>query len=133
MLQRARERFGDDSSIELVEHDLAQPLPGQAQVDAVVAARAVHHLEDERKRGLIGELHGLLASGGVFANLDLVSSPTPELHEQFRRAIGREQDDPSDRLADLCDQLGWLREAGFSVVDCRFKWMELALIVAEKR
>jgi tRNA (cmo5U34)-methyltransferase len=92
----------------------------------------VHHLEDERKRGLFGELHRLLASGGVFANLDLVSSPTVTLHERFRRAIGREQDDPSDRLAGLCDQLDWLREAGFSIVDCRFKWMELALIVAEK-
>lgn len=133
MLERARERLSEDPLIELVEHDFARPLLGQAQVDAVVSALAVHHLENERKRGLFGELHGLLASGGVFANLDLVSSPTPELHEQFRRAIGREQDDPSDRLADLCDQLGWLREAGFSVVDCRFKWMELALIVAKKQ
>lgn len=133
MLERARERFGEDPLIEFFEHDLTLPLPEQPQVDAVVSALAAHHLDDERKRGLFGELHGLLASGGVFVNLDLVSSPTTELHEQFRRAIGREQDDPSDRLADLCDQLGWLREAGFSVVDCRFKWMELALIVAEKR
>jgi tRNA (cmo5U34)-methyltransferase len=133
MLGRAGERFGEDPLIELFEHDLARPLPGQAQVDAVVSALAVHHLEHERKRALFGELHGLLALGGVFVNLDLVSSPSTELHEQFRRAIGREEDDPSDRLAGLCDQLGWLHEAGFSVVDCRFKWMELALIVAEKR
>jgi hypothetical protein len=56
----------------------------------------------------------------VFVNLDLVSSPTTELHEQFRGAIGREQDDPGDRLGGLCDQLDWLRDAGFSVVDCRF-------------
>jgi tRNA (cmo5U34)-methyltransferase len=133
MLERARERFGGDPLIQLVEHDLARPLPEQAQVDVVVSALAVHHLEHERKRALFGELQGLLAPGGVFVNLDLVSSPTTELHEQFRRAIGREQDDPGDRLAGLCDQLGWLRDAGFSVVDCRFKWMELALIVAEKR
>jgi tRNA (cmo5U34)-methyltransferase len=133
MLERARERFGGDPLIELVEHDLARPLPGQTRVDVVVSALAVHHLEDERKRALFGELHELLAPGGVFVNLDLVSSPTTELHEQFRRAIGREQDDPSDRLAGLCDQLDWLRDAGFTVVASRFKWMELALIVAEKR
>lgn len=133
MLERARERFGEDPLIELVEHDLARPLPGQAHLDSVVSALAVHHLEDDRKRALFGELHELLAPGGVFANLDLVSSPTTELHERFRRAIGREQDDPTDRLAGLCDQLDWLRGAGFNVVDCRFKWMELALIVAEKR
>jgi tRNA (cmo5U34)-methyltransferase len=66
----------------------------------------------------------------VLVNLDLAASPTPELHERFRHAIGREQDDPTDRLAGLCEQLRWLREAGFEQVDCRFKWLELALIVA---
>jgi tRNA (cmo5U34)-methyltransferase len=68
----------------------------------------------------------------VFANLDLVRSASSRLHERFRREIGRAQDDPTDRLAELGEQMGWLREAGFSEVDCHFKWLELALIVAVK-
>lgn len=44
--------------------------------------------------------------------------------------LDEKQDDPADRLAGLCEQLGWLRDAGFEQVDCRFKWLELALIVA---
>ena len=28
--------------------------------------------------------------------------------------------------------MGWLREAGFGEVDCHFKWLELALVVAVK-
>lgn len=72
----------------------------------------------------------LLAPGGVFANLDLVSSASPQLHERFRREIGRAEDDPTDRLAGLAEQLQWLRDAGFAEVECHFKWLELALVVA---
>lgn len=89
-------------------------------------------MEDERKRELFGEVHALLAPGGVFANLDLVRSASVRLHERFRREIGRTEDDPTDRLAGLTEQLSWLREVGFAEVDCHFKWLELALMVAVK-
>lgn len=131
MLARAAERFGSDvTTVELGVHDLDQRLMASAPFDAVVSGLAIHHLGDERKRALFREVHALLAPNGVFANLDLVTSATPEQHERFRREIGREEDDPADRLADLCEQLGWLREAGFQQVDCYFKWLELTLMVA---
>jgi len=132
MLDRAAERFADDPLVELREHDLADPLIEQIPVDAVLSALAIHHLHDERKRALFGEVHSLLEPGGVFINLDLVASVTPELHDRFRHAIGRPQDDPSDHLAGLCEQIGWLRDAGFQEVDCHFKWLEMALIVARR-
>lgn len=138
MLARARDRFQADNSIALIEHDMAAPLSaidgldGHASLDAVVSALAVHHLEDDRKRSLFSEIHALLRPGGVFANLDLTTSPTTAVHARFREAIGRVEDDPADRLADSCEQLAWLREAGFATADCRFKWMELTLLVAEK-
>ncbi len=132
MLERAGERLGGDRGIELRGHDLASPLAEPGPFDAVVSGLAIHHLEDERKRALFAEVHDLLAPGGVFASLDLVSSATPQLHERFRREIGRVEDDPSDRLADLAAQMGWLRGAGFGDVDCHFKWLELALTVAVK-
>jgi trans-aconitate methyltransferase len=132
MLARAAERFGGDSLVDLRSHDLSHSLGDAGPADAVVSGLAIHHLPDERKRELFGEVHALLAPGGVFANLDLVSAASPRLHERFRREIGRTEDDPSDRLADLSGQMGWLREAGFGEVDCHFKWLELALVVAVK-
>ena len=78
------------------------------------------------------EIRALLVPGGVFANLDLVASSSQQQHERFRRAIGRVKDDPTDRLAGLCEQLGWLRDAGFAEVDCHFKWLELALVIARR-
>lgn len=132
MLAKARERFADDPCVELKRHDLAHRLDGQTPVDAVVSALAIHHLDDARKQGLFMEVHGLLRPGGVFVNLDLVTSASREQHERFRSAIGRFEDDPADRLADLCDQLAWLREAGFGDADCRFKWLQLALFVGTR-
>jgi len=132
MLARAAERFGGDSLVELRLHDLVHPLTESGPFDAVVSGLAIHHLEDPRKQQLFAEIRSLLARGGVFANLDLVTAASQGLHERFRHEIGRAEDDPSDRLADLSDQLGWLRDAGFTEVDCHFKWLELALVVAVK-
>jgi tRNA (cmo5U34)-methyltransferase len=132
MLLRATERFEGDPSVELREYDLRAPLTEVGQADVFVSGLAIHHLEDERKRQLFCEVHALLSAGGVFANLDLVHPASPRLHERFRREIGRVEDDPTDRLADLAEQMGWLRDAGFAEVECHFKWLELALIVAVK-
>lgn len=132
MLDRAKERFHGDPKVELRDHDLRAPLPDAGSAEIVISGLAIHHLEDRRKRELFGEVHGLLAPGGVFANLDLVRSASPRLHERFRREIGRVEDDPTDRLAGLDEQMDWLREAGFAEVDCHFKWLEMALIVAVK-
>ena len=133
MLHRACERFNDVPTTELHLHDLTNPLPVEGPFDAIVSGLAIHHLEHDRKRSLFAEAHDLLAPGGAFVNLDLAASPAPELHHRFREAIGRVEDDPSDRLAPLEDQLSWLREAGFDPVDCRFKWMELALFACWHR
>ncbi len=132
MLARAHERFGAGTQVKLAVHDLNEPLTASAPFDVVVSGLAIHHLRDERKRALFVEIHELLVPGGVFANLDLVRSASPQLHERFRRDIGRVEDDPEDRLAGLCEQLAWLKDVGFDEVDCHFKWQELALMVATR-
>lgn len=131
MLQRAHTRF-DGSHVEVVEHDLDDPLPAEwGRFDAVVSGFAIHHLVDERKRALYGEVFERLEPGGVFLNLEHVDSPTPELHEAFLQAIAADED-PSNKLAAVETQLMWLREIGFEQVDCHWKWRELALLAGRK-
>ncbi|HSI80136.1 MAG TPA: class I SAM-dependent methyltransferase [Solirubrobacterales bacterium] len=134
MLEAARRRFAGDDRIELVEHDLAQPLPALGRFDVVVSSMAIHHLEHARKRSLYSEVFELLEPGGVFANFDHVASPTERLHVAFFAAIGEPlaDQDPSDRLLDVESQLGWLRELGFDDVDCYWKWLEMALLIGVK-
>lgn len=133
MLARARGRFADDATIAVVAHDLAAALPSEwGSFDLVVSSFAIHHLPDPRKEALYGEVHDLLVPGGTFLNLEHVASPTPELHDAFLAALGiaPADDDPSNLLASVEDQLGWLRNVGFSQVDCHWKWRELALLGA---
>lgn len=134
MLREARKRFAGDERVELVEHDLAEPLPAFGRFDAVVSSFAIHHLEHERKRSLYGEVFDLLEPGGVFANFEHVASATHRLHLAFFAAIDEpiENEDPSDCLLDVETQLGWLRELGFDDVDCYWKWLEMALLVGVK-
>ena len=134
MLEAAGRRFAGADWVELVEHDLARPLPALGRFDAVVSGMAIHHLEHDRKRSLYAELPGLLEPGGVFANFEHVASPTRRLHEAFFAAIGEplEHEDPSDRLLDVETQLRWLRELGFDDVDCYWKWLEMAVLIAVK-
>ncbi len=131
MLEAARKRFADDERVELVQHDLAEPLPALGRFDAVVSSFAIHHLEHERKRSLYGEVFDLLEPGGVFANFEHVASPTRRLHLAFFAAIDEpiENEDPSDHLLDVEAQLRWLRELGFDDVDCYWKWLEMALLI----
>ena len=134
MLRAAAERFGDDPRVELLEHDLVEPLPALGRFDVIVSSFAIHHLEDERKRALYGEILDALEPGGLFANLEHVSSPSERLNLAFIAAIGEtpEEADPSDRTLDVFTQVGWLRELGYEDADCHWKWREMALLAGRK-
>jgi len=130
MLEKFAQRFAGRECIKIVRHDLSQPLPELGQFDAVVSSFAIHHLDHPRKRALYEEVFALLLPGGVFCNLEHVSSPSPALHERFMTTLGYkvEDEDVSNQLLDVETQLRWLREIGFCDVDCLWKWREMALL-----
>jgi tRNA (cmo5U34)-methyltransferase len=132
MLRAARTRFRSDRHIKVVKHDFGLPLPSSlGTFDAIVSSFAIHHCSHTRKLQLYREVFQHLAPGGIFSNLERVSSPTADLHGAFLDAIGHtpETEDRSNRLLDVETQLGWLREIGFIDVDCYWKWLELALLI----
>ncbi|MDA0215515.1 MAG: class I SAM-dependent methyltransferase [Cyanobacteria bacterium] len=124
--------------------------------DLVVSGFAIHHQPDERKRELYGEIFNLLTPGGVFLNLEHVASATEAGEEIFddyfvdhlhefhtktdpdanRDAIAQEYykrpDKQENILASVEAQCEWLRESGFTDVDCFFKVFELALFGGRK-
>lgn len=132
MLETLSAQFASDPSIAIVAHDLEKVLPELGRFDAVVSSFAIHHVPHARKRSLYSEIFEILVPGGVFCNLEHVASATSALHRGFLKAIACDEEDPSNKLLDLETQLSWLREIGFTEVDCHWKWRELALLVGQR-
>jgi ubiquinone/menaquinone biosynthesis C-methylase UbiE len=155
MLEQARHRltrFGPRATT--VEADLQTPAWQHAvrgPFDAVLSGFAIHHLSHERKRELYREIHALTAPGGLFLNMEHVSSPTPRVEdlfndmmtehlylrrkdrgedvslEQVRKDFLERPDRAANILASVEEQVQWLRDLGFQDVDCYWKYFELAV------
>ena len=130
MLEAARARFAGDPRVQIVEHDLNDPLPPFGGFGAIVSSFAIHHCSDDRKRSLYEECFDRLVPGGVLLNLEHVSSPSERLQDQFLAAVGmtRAEEDRSNVLLDAWTQVRWLEELGFVDADCYWKWREFALL-----
>jgi len=134
MIEKANERFGGVPGIQVLTHDFNDSILALGAFDAVVSSFAIHHVEDPRKRELYAEIFSILAPGGVFINLEHVSSPTEKLHDDFLSATGitRETEDRSNRCSPVHSQLQWLEQTGFENVDCFWKWRELAVLAGTR-
>ena len=113
--------------------------------DCVVSSLVVHHLTNEGKQSLFREAHGRMNDDGALMLIDCVQPVRGEGVRLFADAydgISREQSiertgdtalfdrfveekwnifrhpEPSEMLAPLSHQLGWLADAGFEGVDC---------------
>jgi tRNA (cmo5U34)-methyltransferase len=148
MLDVARQRFRDRPEQFRYVVDDYRNLRDAGSFDLVVSSLSIHHIEDDEKRELFRRIHDILRDRGVFINIDLVRGPTPVLEEfycknwfeKMRRAgaseeeirAGIERRHAFDRDALLDDQLLWLREAGFTDVDCVYRNFKMGLFLGVK-
>ena len=130
---------------ELDDRDWRETLPQPLR--AVVSSLTIHHLPGATKRDLFADMFARLEPGGALIIADIMLPSTPRAYPIFARqwddatrAQSRElrgdlsgfeafqqsewnfflygQDDPIDKPSGLFEQLLWLREVGFSTVDC---------------
>src|SRR5580704_8000933 len=120
MLALARGRLGSDPHITFSLADYtADPLPPHS--DAIVSSLSIHHLEDDRKRALLDPIFTALQSGGLFIHAAHTDGAT---EQQIADSLYRQQE---DRRTPVTTQLAWLREAGFTNVDCWYKHSSFAV------
>jgi tRNA (cmo5U34)-methyltransferase len=144
MLDEARRRFAGDPLVSYTQADMTQAALN-GPWDIIVSALAIHHLDDAEKRALFRRVYDALQPGGWFINAEQVSAPSKAGRIRDRRIwaeqaqnLGATQADIDaaeqrmrhDRCATLDDQLAWLRETGFTDVDCTFKAWQFAVFLA---
>jgi tRNA (cmo5U34)-methyltransferase len=113
-----------------------------AQLDAIVTSMCVHHLTDERKQGLFGEIFEHLVPGGWYFNFDPVSAPDPAVEQIWQQISDRENPEAAHRrehrtpeeqarwenhvryIIPLDRQVAFLHSAGFAGIDIFWKRLE---------
>ena len=161
MLDALRKQIGNNRQATVIHADFsasawAQGLADEKPLDVVVSGFAIHHQPDHRKKELYAEIYGRLADGGLFLNLDHVSSATPagtalfdslfvdhllrfhrnvtpnKTRREVEQTYYQRPDKAENILAPVETQCQWLRHIGFEDVDCFFKVLELALFGGRK-
>lgn len=134
-----------DGRFTYVELDLASgewPAGMPSSVDAAISSLSVHHLPDERKQALFGEIFEHLVPGGWYLNYDPVAADDPVVEAAWLRAGDRQDPAAAEKrlhrtpeeqlryenhvryIAPLGRQLDYLRAAGFDGVDVYWKRLD---------
>ena len=143
-------------NLEFINQDYGLPewvnkIHQKAPFDVIVSGFSIHHQPDIRKREIYQEIYELLKPEGLFLNLEHVSSPSKLIEELFnelfvdslyafhqsqgtkksREEVDRQYYNRPDKIANILTpvetQCHWLREIGFTDVDCFLKVFEIAL------
>lgn len=154
MLDKLRSKIGDTNRAKVINIDFAtsswiKGVELEKPFDIVVSGFAIHHQPDGRKKEIYAEIYDLLRDGGLFLNLDQVSSASHSIGKIFdsfflnhiqRFLINARLNETMNKIeeayyqdkkenipAPVDAQCRWLRDIGFQDVDCFFKTFELAL------
>ncbi|MEN6389513.1 MAG: methyltransferase domain-containing protein [Syntrophomonas sp.] len=147
MVEVARQRFQNVSDIEYIIDDFARNHFSKS-FDIIISSLAIHHLNEPEKEALYHKVYHTLKESGCFINADQVLGSTvflenlykedwkrkvlasPLTPEELGRAYERTR---MDQMSTLQDQLGWLKDAGFSEVDCVYKYYNFVVMYARKQ
>ncbi len=160
MLDAAKEKLSG-LQVRFLQHDLTERLPDEiGKVDLIVAFSALHHLPDDRKRSIAGEIFSALKPGGYLfladamfvsydesvwkmgrereeiARLNRLADAGVDRADYDRYEEAKNRLDASsperDRISSLDSQLANLRDVGFSKINHVWHfWME-HLVIAQK-
>ncbi len=139
------------SSVDYSDPSWFDIISSHAPFDAVVSGFSIHHQPDSVKRQVYVDIFDLLEPGGIFVNIEHVSSATPRIEalyddyfidslwasqltdsdaqtrDQVALAYLKREDRQANILASVETQCSWLRDTGYEDVDCFFKIFELAV------
>ena len=147
-LEACRCRFAESDRLVFQQQDFGAAEYAAGSFDLVVSSIAIHHLDSPAKRSLFRRIRQWLTDDGILCFADQCAGATEDLYSrhiqnwkaQATRA-GASQSEwemwmqhqaEHDHHDTLGDQLSWLVEAGFPVVDCPWRCLLWSVIQARK-
>jgi tRNA (cmo5U34)-methyltransferase len=146
MLDLARDRFRGLPNFRFEGMDYSKDFPA-GDFDMIASALSIHHLPEEDKAKLYRNACIRLPEKGLFANFDQFDSGSPLIEDKFESwwldyigSSGLPEDEyvkwlerrSLDRENSVEKTLALLAEAGFSDIECVYRFMKFAVIVALK-
>jgi len=136
MLDVARERFSENPCISFVVGDY-RSYPFEGPYDVVISGLSIHHLGFKEKQELTKRVYALLTPGGEFVNADMVKCENDLLEQEIyrRQEVFLHQTLSEEEVLryrnslhmdipiTVMEHLTLLRDAGFSVVDCLYRYL----------
>lgn len=115
--------------------------------DCVYSSLSIHHMTGDQKQTLFRRIYDSLEPGGLFLYADIFEPPESladfyyKITRQRRLNMGMTEDEfeerwqshlENDRPSNWLSTIDWLKEAGFSTVDCAWKNMNRAILLANE-
>ncbi|MCA9071731.1 MAG: class I SAM-dependent methyltransferase, partial [Planctomycetaceae bacterium] len=147
-LKACRARLGSSSRFGFEQRDFRDLSYDHTSFDLVISSISIHHLMSEEKRQLFDQIHRWLKDDGVFSYADQFAGATSDIYQRhidnwqkeafYAGATQAEWDlwmqhqSEHDHHEPLCDQIDWLKAAGFRIVDCPWRYLLWSIVQARK-
>ncbi|WP_127484443.1 class I SAM-dependent methyltransferase [Paenibacillus ehimensis] len=146
MLEMARTRLSGVPNVTYMIGDYTT-CEYREKYDIVISSLSIHHLADAEKQQVYRTAYALLNDNGLFINADQVLGSTPALERRYKQDWRRKVESSGlspgeisaayertklDRMSTLEEQLVWLKQAGFSDVDCFYKYFNFVVMAGWK-
>ncbi len=146
MLEVAKLRFKNQSNVKYVVGDYTKHVFNE-EFDIVISSLSIHHLTDTEKKNLYAKIFTIMKNNSILINADQVLGTSPYVEslykEDWKKKVegsGLSNDEicsayertKLDKMSTLDDQMNWLKEIGFSDVDCIYKYFNFVVLFGRK-
>ncbi len=147
-LEECGRRLGGADRVTLQQADFRELEYDSGEFDLIVSSIAVHHLDATGKQALFGKMNRWLSPQGMFVYADQHRGASDDVYRRHidnwkelslqagsseeEWAMWMQHQADHDHHDTLVDQLSWLQEAGFTSVDCVWRYLLWAVVQARR-
>ncbi len=122
---------------------------GEEEFDAIISAFSLHYLNEDEKKALLSKCRDALKPGGMLIDAEAVMSPSATVYQlymekwkDFQRSNGFSEDEIGAQMLKFVRdvkpltverQVCLMNEAGFTDVECYFKYLNWAVFGGYKQ